>query len=101
MPRTNVDPTGIPLNPISIPVSGVSQQVPLMRETKRVSIEAVGGAIRFQLKTAVALSVSAEEGHYIGEGQCKDYAVPGGEVKLAVIRATGSAATSVEVTELS
>jgi hypothetical protein len=101
MPRTNTDPTGFPLKSTPIAVSGSTQSISLTGESKRVSIAAVGGAVRYELKTAVTLTADAATSHYLGEDQRIDLAVPSGAAKLAVIRATGSAATSVEVTELS
>ena len=101
MPRLNVDPTGWPIKATSIPVSGSTQSIALDKESKRVSIVAVGGAVRYELKTAVTLAANAAESHYLAQDERIDLAVPGGEVRLAVILATGSAATSVEVTELS
>lgn len=101
MPRTNTDPTGFPLKATPIAVTGATQSISLLAESKRVSITAVGGAIRYELKTAATLTANAATSHYLGQDERLDLSVPAGAAKLAVIRATGSVATSVEVTELS
>lgn len=60
-----------------------------------ISIVAIDGPIRFRVNAAP----TATAGHYLQEGERIDIAVPEGST-LQVIQATGSAATSVEITEL-
>lgn len=101
MPRAETNPTGRPLASTPIPVSATSQSIDISAQAKRVSIMAVGGAVRFELKTAVTVVASATTSHYLADGERLDFTRPEGGAKLAVVLASGSSATSVEVTELS
>lgn len=101
MPRTQTDPTGRPLKATSIPVSGTSQSIALLDETTRVSILAVAGPVRYELQVGASVTASATTSHYLASGERLDLSRPQGAARLAVIRDSGSAATAVEVTELS
>lgn len=61
-----------------------------------ISIVAIGGPVRYKFDAAA----TATDGFYLQEEERIDISVPEGAT-LNVIRATGSLATSVEVTELS
>jgi hypothetical protein len=101
MPRTLVETLGRALKATSIPVSAGTQAIQLLREAKRVSIIAIGGAVRYEIKVGDTVNADAALSHYLADGERLDLAIPEGDAKLAVIRATSSLATAVEVTELS
>jgi hypothetical protein len=82
----------------SIPTTTVSARVQLTSTTKAVSIEAVDGPVRFAIGDLTVVADAATS-HYLGQGSIKDFAVPAGSW-IAAIEATGSSATSLEISEL-
>lgn len=82
----------------SIATTTVSARVQLTSTTKAVSIEAVEGPVRFAIGDSTVVA-NAATSHYLGQGSIKDFAVPAGSW-IAAIEATGSSATSLEISEL-
>lgn len=82
----------------TIPVTGASANVQLTATTTAISIEAVGGPVRFAIGL-IGVTASATGSHYLGQGNRIDFTVPAGSY-IAAIQATGSTATSLEISEL-
>jgi hypothetical protein len=98
MSRQIVDPLGIPRVARQLAVSGTSAHVALSSNCTRLSIMAIGGACRYTWAATIP-TASATTDHYIAEGERLDIAVEPGST-IAAIRATGSSATALEITEL-
>jgi hypothetical protein len=93
------DPLGVPTVARQLAVSGASASVALTAACRRVSVVAVGGAMRYAVGVG-ATTANAGTSHYIAAGERLDLAVPEGAT-IAAIRATGDAAgTALEITEL-
>ena len=103
MTRATVEPLGRSINSFSIAVSATSQAVKLNKDTLRVSLVAVGGAVRVKIRVVgplETLAVTGAVGDYIQSGERVDLSVAS-FATIAAIRATGdTGATSLEVTEL-
>lgn len=96
------EPLGRPTVSRKITVGATSASQALTATCRRVSITAVGGAVRYAIGGAGIAATADNSGgasHYIADGARLDIAVAEGTT-IAAIRATGSVATSLEITEL-
>lgn len=96
----------LPTNPLGLPtvarqltVGGSNAEVTLTPTCSRISVLAVGGAMRYVVGVG-AQTADASTSHYIAAGERLDIAVPEGGT-IAAIQASGdTAGTVLEITEL-
>lgn len=90
---------GIPGIARQLPVTNVSNSVPLTATCRRISIKARGTDMRYVVGVG-AQTADASTSHFIESGERLDIAVPAGATIAAIREAASSTSGSLAITEL-
>lgn len=97
--RMESEPLGVPTVALQLPVTNVSNSVPLTATCRRISIKARGTDMRYVVGVG-AQTADASTSHFIESGERLDIAVPAGATIAAIRESAATVNGSLAITEL-